>query len=80
VIEGQGEFEDLPGVLETRRRDGAYHLSLAPGTGPQEVFSALATREGIRIERFEIAEPSLDDIFISVVQGGAEVETEADHA
>ncbi|MGC9356792.1 MAG: ABC transporter ATP-binding protein [Anaerolineae bacterium] len=68
TIEGQGDLSDLPGVLEARRRNGTWHLSLASGTGPQEIFRTLASRD-VKIERFEIAEPSLDDIFISVVKG-----------
>ncbi|OQY25305.1 MAG: sodium ABC transporter [Anaerolineaceae bacterium 4572_32.1] len=70
VLEGQGDFTNIPGVLETRQHNGEWHLTLEPGSGPQDVFRTLAGREGIKIERFEIAEPSLDDIFISVVQGG----------
>jgi ABC-2 type transport system ATP-binding protein len=69
VVEGQGDLTDVPGVLQARQENGAWHLALAPGTGPQDVFRALATRDGIRVERFEIAEPSLDDIFVSVVRG-----------
>jgi ABC-2 type transport system ATP-binding protein len=68
TLEGQGDFNDLPGVLEARRHNGAWHLSLAKGTSPQSVFQTLAARDGIRLERFEVAEPSLDDIFIQVVQ------------
>lgn len=68
TLEGQGDFTRLPGVLEARRHNGAWHLALTAGTSPQDVFRALATQEGVRIARFEIAEPSLDDIFISVVQ------------
>ncbi len=65
---GQGNFQGLPGVLETRRRNGEWHLALESGASPQDVFQALASRSGVRIERFEIAEPSLDDIFIRVVK------------
>jgi ABC-2 type transport system ATP-binding protein len=68
VVEGQGDFTGLPGVLDARRDNGAWHLALAPGTGPQAVFRALAQRDGVKIDRFELAEPSLDDVFISVVQ------------
>jgi len=70
AIRGQGNFTDLPGVLETRAENGGWHLSLESGTNPQDIFHALAAREGVMIERFEIAEPSLDDIFIAVVQEG----------
>jgi ABC-type uncharacterized transport system ATPase subunit len=54
--------------LETRRENGVYHMTLEPGTDPQAVLRALASREGLKIERFELAEPSIDDIFVSVVQ------------
>ena len=69
VVEGQGDFSGLPGVLEARRDNGAWHLALAAGASSQAVFRALALREGVKIERFELAEPSLDDIFVNVVQG-----------
>jgi ABC-2 type transport system ATP-binding protein len=68
-VKGQGNFANVPGALETRHVNGDWHIALAPGTSPQDVFHTLAARDGIKIERFEIAEPSLDDIFISVVQG-----------
>jgi ABC-2 type transport system ATP-binding protein len=72
VVKGQGDFTNVPGVLETRHTNGDWHMALAAGANPQDVFKALAAREGLKIERFEIAEPSLDDIFISVVQGNPE--------
>jgi len=67
VIEGQGNFGQLPGVLETRQQNGTWHLALNVGTDPQAIFRALAARGDVRIERFELAEPSLDDIFVQVV-------------
>jgi ABC-2 type transport system ATP-binding protein len=67
VVQGQGDFDQIPGVLETRRQNSTLHLALEIGTDPQAVFRTLADRDGIRIERFELAEPSLDDIFVSVV-------------
>jgi ABC-2 type transport system ATP-binding protein len=70
VLEGEGDFTGLPQVLEVRQEDGDWHLSLAPGADPQEVLRALAARPGVKLDRFERAEPSLDDIFISVVTGG----------
>lgn len=67
TVQGQGDFEQIPGVLETRRQNSTWHLALERGTDPQQIFRSLATREKVRIERFELAEPSLDDIFVSVV-------------
>jgi ABC-2 type transport system ATP-binding protein len=73
TVEGQGDFSAIPGVLEMRRQNGAWHLALEVGTDPQAVFRALADRDGVRIERFELEEPSLDDIFVTVVQEGRQV-------
>ncbi len=70
LVQGQGDFSRLQGVLEARRENGSWHLALAPGVGPQEIFRALAARDDLKVERFELAEPSLDDIFVTVVQGG----------
>ncbi|MBN2002299.1 MAG: ATP-binding cassette domain-containing protein [Anaerolineae bacterium] len=68
TLEGHGDFEHLPGVLEVRRNNGAWHVTLEPGFDPQDVLRALMNQEGGRLERFELAEPSLDDIFVTVVQ------------
>jgi len=67
-IEGQGEFGNLEGVIETRRHNDGWQMTLQPGTGPQDIFRQLAANGTFRVQRFEIAEPSLDDIFVSVVQ------------
>ncbi|HHH81480.1 MAG TPA: DUF4162 domain-containing protein [Chloroflexi bacterium] len=79
VIEGQGDFSGIPGVLETRRQNDTWHLALEAGTDPQAVLRTLATRENVKIQRFELEQPSLDDIFINVVQNGAP-KLEAGHA
>jgi ABC-2 type transport system ATP-binding protein len=71
LVKGRGDLAALPGVVQARRQNGAWHLALQPDTAPQDVFRALAGRD-IQIERFEIAEPSLDDIFVSVVRGSGE--------
>jgi len=80
TLEGQGDFEGLPGVLESRRENGAWHLALATGTSPQDVLRDLVRRDGVTIERFEVAEPSLDDIFIRVVSESPEDREGAVHA
>jgi len=71
IIQGQGDLTHIPGVLETRKHNGTWHLSLEIGADSQAVFRTLAAREGVRIERFELAAPSLDDIFVNVVQNEA---------
>jgi ABC-2 type transport system ATP-binding protein len=79
AIEGQGDFTRIPGVLEARRQNGTWRLALEIGTDPQSVFRTLAARQNVKIERFELEEPSLDDIFVNVVQGSA-ADREASHA
>lgn len=68
TLVGQGDFANVPGVLELRQENGTWHLVLDPATNPQDVLQQLARRDDVRIERFELAAPSLDDIFITVVQ------------
>jgi ABC-2 type transport system ATP-binding protein len=70
IVEGQMDITQIPGVLQAREQNGGWHLALAPSTSPQDVLRALASRPEGKIDRFEIAEASLDDIFITVVKGG----------
>lgn len=82
-LTGSGDFSQVPGVLEARHQNGAWQMTLAVGTDPQGVLRALAVRPDVHIERFELAEPSLDDIFINVVGGQpakGNSQTEANHA
>jgi ABC-2 type transport system ATP-binding protein len=69
ILDGQGDFSEIPGVLEARRHNGTWQMALEIGTDPQAVFRSLAGRPDVRIDRFELAEPSLDDIFVTVVSG-----------
>jgi len=58
---------DLPGVAELREEDGAYYAVLADGVAPETVLRELVQR-GVRIDRFERALASLDDVFIQAVR------------
>ena len=69
IVRAQGELPTLAGVKETSPHDGAFKLALTDDTTPQDVLVALTTR-GVILEKFEIATPSLDEIFIRVVEGG----------
>jgi ABC-2 type transport system ATP-binding protein len=68
TLEGDGAFDQVAGVLDARRENGVWHLALGPGVGPQEVFRSLAALPDVAVSRFEVAEPSLEDIFVTVVQ------------
>ncbi len=58
----------LKGVERVEPVNGSVKLHLAAGTKPQAVLEALVTK-GILLEQFEIAMPTLDEVFIRVVQG-----------
>jgi len=59
----------LHGILSTERVNGGDHrLNLAPGTSPQDVLRELVQQDVI-VEEFEVAVPTLDEIFIRVVSG-----------
>lgn len=62
---------DLPALAGVERMEAHNHsvkLSLAEGTSPQAVLEELV-RRGIPLEKFEVAVPTLDEIFIQAVQG-----------
>lgn len=65
--------ETLPGVTEIVKSNNHYVLHLAPDKTAQEVLRTLVELN-IPIEQFEIALPTLDEIFIQVVknEGAAE--------
>ncbi|HEX7975633.1 MAG TPA: ATP-binding cassette domain-containing protein [Anaerolineales bacterium] len=71
LVKGEGDFTSLPGASDLTRQNGDWRITLKPGFSPAEAFHSLANLPSVRVERFEVAEPSLDDIFISVVQGSA---------
>lgn len=56
----------LPGVLQIEPHNSAYRLNLAPSTSTQEVLRSLVDH-GVQVDQFEIAAPTLDEIFIRVV-------------
>jgi len=69
VVQGSGNLAAVPGVVRTEQVADSAELWLDDLTTPQEILRALANRPDVLIERFEIARPSLDDIFIAVVEG-----------
>ncbi len=70
VVDGQGDWASLPGVerVEQNGREGTL-LYMKPDVTADDVLEAIAKDPNIRIERFERAIPSLDEIFIRVVEG-----------
>jgi ABC-2 type transport system ATP-binding protein len=60
-------LEAVPGVERTEVHNASTKLFLAAGTSPQDVLHSLLAQDVI-LERFEIATPTLDEIFIRVVR------------
>jgi len=67
-VSGEGDFSGLAGVVDARHHNGDWELSLAAGIDPQAVLRELLQRDGATVRRFEVAEPSLEDVFVAVVQ------------
>ncbi|MGB7096121.1 MAG: ATP-binding cassette domain-containing protein [Anaerolineales bacterium] len=57
----------LEGVVQVESHNAAYRLTLSPNTTPKEILNELISAD-IQVEWFEIAIPTLDEIFIEVVQ------------
>lgn len=68
LVKGGDGLPTLEGVERIEAVNGAVKLHLRPGVRPQEVLRELVRRE-VPLNHFEITLPTLDEIFIRVVQG-----------
>ncbi len=66
LVRTAGELPALAGVTKTAPHNDALKLTLKEDVTPQDVLQELMAK-GVQVERFEIAIPTLDEIFISVV-------------
>lgn len=67
IVQVSGEFPtQIPGVQAIEAHNSAKKLQVETGVNPQTVLNSLIGM-GVVIERFELALPSLDEIFIKVV-------------
>ncbi len=66
LLEFEGELGKVPGSTEKRTRKGHVELVLDGNTTPQQVLERLVNT-GITINRFEVATPPLNEIFLRVV-------------
>ena len=67
----EGTIPELKGVERVEPIIGGVKLQLSPETAPQDVLRALVA-ENSTVNQFEISMPTLDEIFIQVVQGKGE--------
>jgi len=70
LVRTTGELQTVAGVKSVSQHNHATRWELEEGTSPQDVLKALLA-ENVTVEQFEIAVPSLDEIFIRAVEGGA---------
>ena len=61
----------LPDLDQVEANNSASKLTLGENSSPQEVLARLV-QQNVALERFEIATPTLDEIFIRVVQSEGE--------
>jgi ABC-2 type transport system ATP-binding protein len=66
LLECEGKLGEVPGVTQKRTRKGYIELVLDGNTTPQQVLERLVSH-GVVINRFEIATPPLNEIFLKVV-------------
>jgi len=76
TFEGDGGFlAGLPEVAQAQVDTNVAELRLAPGADTQRVLAAAVPR--LRLSRFEVAAPSLEEIFIDQVGAGTLAAVEA---
>ena len=73
IIRTQERLPSLEGVLNVESHNSTYRLTLSSEVEPQDILQQLIVKN-IILERYEIAIPTLDEIFIQVIQEGQEIE------
>ena len=75
IVEGEGDWTALQGVARVDAHDNgrSVTLRLAEGVTPDDVMEAMAVGADYRVRRFELAVPSLNEIFIKVAGEDAAV-------
>jgi len=66
ILDFDGELGEVPGVTDKRTHKGYVELVLDGNTTPQQVLERLVGT-GVAINRFEVATPPLNEIFLKVV-------------
>jgi ABC-2 type transport system ATP-binding protein len=61
--------DNLPGVVGSKAHGKYMEIFLDGRVSPQEILSALINK-GVKVDRFEVSTPSLNEIFIQVVKEG----------
>ena len=71
TFEGDASFLQHPGIAEFKNYAGHAEIKLRDESAAQQILAA-AVQNGTRISRFEVMEPTLEEIFIEAVGGKAD--------
>src|SRR5512135_868096 len=77
AVDGDGSMPwlaDVPGVRVVRPGQDYTELDVDQGIDPETVLRAALDHQGVRVTRFEIADPSIEEIFIEKVGHRSTVE------
>jgi ABC-2 type transport system ATP-binding protein len=67
LVRTPGPLPVLDGIMSFESHNSTFRLTLTPDATPQEILHQLIAND-IPVEHFEIAIPTLDEIFIRVIQ------------
>ena len=67
LVRTNADLDEIDGVEYVEQHNNQLRLILAPKTNPQDLLDELRGR-GVPLEKFEVAIPTLDEIFVRVVQ------------
>jgi ABC-2 type transport system ATP-binding protein len=72
VVEGEGDWAALTGVTSVEAGENGREvlLHLAENVTPDDIMGAMAVSAAYHVRRFELAVPSLNEIFIEVAGNG----------
>jgi ABC-2 type transport system ATP-binding protein len=71
LVRAAGEIPRVAGVSAIAAHNDALKLTLDAGTRPHDVLKALIAADVV-VEHFEVALPSLEEVFVRVVQEGGQ--------
>jgi len=67
LVRGDGDWASVPGVDRVEREPGGVRVTIAADCAPSE-FLRRAVAAGASVDHFEVARPSLEDVFVLAVQ------------
>jgi len=65
--DGASALQEVPGVESVRESSGSLEIAIAEGLRPQEMIRSLV--EAVPVTRVELRRPTLEDVFVRIVQG-----------